>query len=81
MHEVPCALRRCSAAGCGRVRNGIFDTETLQAVLHDDAAGFARALCTALRAEAPSHLSTGTVTDVAMPMVETDMQTCLTADW
>ena len=39
----------------------IHDTETLQAVLQYDAAGLPRALCTALRAEAPSRSSTGTV--------------------
>ena len=43
----------------------IYDTETLQAVLQHDAAGLARAMCTALRAEAPSRSSTGTQTQAA----------------
>lgn len=48
----------------------IDDTWTLQRVLQHDAAAFARALCTALRAEAPSRSSTGNVTDTAtMPTV------------
>ena len=46
----------------------IYDTETLQAVLQHDAAGLARAMCTALRAEAPSRSSTGTQTQAAMRM-------------
>ena len=41
--------------------SGGHDTSTLQSVLQHDAAGFARAMCTALRAEAPSPSSTGTV--------------------
>ena len=44
---------------------GIYDTETLQAVLQHDAMGLARALCTALRTEAPSCSSTGTQTKAA----------------
>ena len=39
--------------------------DAIQSVLQHDAAGFARAMCTALRAEAPSCSSTGTVTDTA----------------
>ena len=70
--EAACA--GCSAALQHAVAMyDIYDTETLQAVLQCDTAGLARALCTALRAEAPSHLLTGTVIDVAMPMVETDI--------
>ena len=54
---------------------GIHDTETLQTVLEYDATGFARALCSALQAEAPSRSSTGTQTDAAILMVETGTQT------
>ena len=54
---------------------GIHDTETLQSVLEYDATGFARALCSALQAEAPSRSSTGTQTDAAILMVETGTQT------
>ena len=59
---------------------GVYDTDTLQAVLQfpESAAGFARALCTALRAEGPSCSSTGTVTDTVVLDVAT--QTALTGD-
>ena len=49
------ALQQAVEAYC------IYDTITLKSVLQHDATGFARALCTALRAEAPSRSSTGTV--------------------
>ena len=72
----------------------IYDTSTLQSVLlQHDAAGFARAMCTALRAEAPSCSSTGTVTDtatiptvsigteaVADDMVDTDVAEAMVAE-
>ena len=48
------ALQQAVEAYC------IYDTITLKSVLQYDAAGFARALCTALQAEAPSRSSTGT---------------------
>ena len=45
----------CAAALQQAVEDyGIVDTATLQAVLHHDASGFARALCTALQAEPPA---------------------------
>jgi hypothetical protein len=59
---------------------GVLDTDTLQAVLESDAAGFARALCTSLQTEGPSCSSTGTMTDAAVSTVEAGMQTCLTGD-
>ena len=54
---------------------GIYDTETLQAVLQHDAMGLARALCTELRTEAPSCSSTGTQTKQAMRMASASMGT------
>ena len=44
---------------------GIFDTESLKAVLHFGAAGFARALCTALQAE-PEATDTAVLTVATM---------------
>ena len=59
---------------------GVVDTATLQAVLHHDASGFARALCTALQAEPPAAQH-HPPTDTAMPMVPmVDASSQTTAD-
>ena len=59
----------CAAALQQAVEDyGVVDTATLQAVLHHDASGFARALCTALQAEPPAAQHR-TATDAAVPMV------------
>ena len=55
----------------------IYDTKTLQAVLQHDAAGLARALCTALQS-APPAAEIGTMTDMAVLNVAT--QTVLTGN-
>ena len=69
----------CAAALQQAVEDyGIVDTATLQAVLHHDASGFARALCTALQAEPPPAAEIGTMTDMAVLNVAT--QTALTGD-
>ena len=58
---------------------GVVDTDALQAVLKipETAAGFARALCTALRAACPAA-EVGTMTDMAVLNVAT--QTALTGN-
>ena len=58
---------------------GVVDTDALQAVLKipETAAGFARALCTALRAACPAA-EVGTMTDMAVLNMAT--QTALTGN-
>jgi len=53
---------------------GILDTASLQAVLLFDAAGFARALCTALQVEPPAAQQS-TATDEKVLMVDAASQT------
>ena len=65
----------CAAALQQTVGNyGIFDTASLQAVLLFDAAGFARALCTALQVEPPAAQQS-TATDEKVLMVDAASQT------
>ena len=65
----------CAAALQQTVGNyGILDTASLQAVLLFDAAGFARALCTALQVEPPAAQQS-TATDEKVLMVDAASQT------
>eukprot|EP00326_Haptolina_ericina_P021025 CAMPEP_0181178106 /NCGR_PEP_ID=MMETSP1096-20121128/5537_1 /TAXON_ID=156174 ORGANISM="Chrysochromulina ericina, Strain CCMP281" /NCGR_SAMPLE_ID=MMETSP1096 /ASSEMBLY_ACC=CAM_ASM_000453 /LENGTH=116 /DNA_ID=CAMNT_0023266341 /DNA_START=1320 /DNA_END=1670 /DNA_ORIENTATION=- len=59
---------------------GVVDSDVLQAVLQipESAAGFARALCTALRAVPPAA-EVGTMTDTAV-LNDTAVQTALAGD-